>query len=237
VGRPIAPQRAGAGPAINKAYELTGTGLVVAGAGLFVVATAVLVFGTGRGMAGTAFLFDVLLLAAAGYGVWNYGIVATTGRRYNIRWMRKLRLPPRLAKHAPETSSDPWKEERLGRLTTLAEDFIYDLGRLLAGEKPPLDYVTDKVAAQLRAMAAPFLRTGDRMVPNFSDVQLTVQWPSDHQRAIGATAVFSDQSKRQTAGGETVTPPPKRVTIQLQTDAEASRIVNAQVSSTDGRLL
>lgn len=241
-GRPLGATAAVGSEAtgLQKAYELTTSGLVVSAVLLTVVLVGMIVLGVNNSFTGTALLADVVILAAVTYVVWNYGIVATMGKRRNIAWMRNLRLPPRLAAAKSETAvvgtPDAWKQERLDKVTTLAEEFIYDLGRLLAGHNPPLEYVLPPVAVQLRDMATPFLRTGDRMVPNFSDVRLTVQWPKDQRRAIAATAVFLDQSARQTARGQTVNPPPRRVTVELQTDADATRIVEARVASDDGRL-
>jgi hypothetical protein len=220
------PQAGGA-----EAYELTGAGLVLGILGVVVGSIGSIVLFTLRGSAGTGVMLAIAIVFGAGYAAWHYGVVAAYGKRNRIKWMTGLPLPPRLARARAQEARDPWKQQKLEKITALAEEFIYDLGRLLAGHDPELTYMTPKVAGQLRGMAAPFLATGDRMIANFGEVDLTVQWPGDQRSPIAATARFSDQSTRQTVRGENITPPRRTVVVELQVDAAADRIIDARVGS------
>jgi len=131
---------------------------------------------------------------------------------------------------------DDIREQRLDDIKALAERFTYDLGLLIAGHEVNFEeYVNPPVADRLRAGMEPFLATGDAMRPNFGEYgDLRVEGNLvNATRPIMAFVEFEDQSIRETANGELIPIPRRRMSLTLTIDPTCRGILDAVLKPMD----
>ena len=136
--------------------------------------------------------------------------------------MPSLPFPRRRSSSSPiNPSADDVREQRLEDIKKLAERFTYDLGLLIAGHPVELEaYVAPGPAQRLRASLEPFLASGDAMRPNFGEYgELRVEGDLlNLDDPIRAHVEFDDQSVRETAKGELIPIPRRRMLLTLIID-------------------
>ena len=118
-------------------------------------------------------------------------------------------------------AADDLREQRLEDIKKLAERFTYDLGLLIAGHPVELEtYVAPQPAQRLIASLEPFLASGDAMRPNFGEYgELRVEGDLlNLEDPVRAHIEFDDQSVRETAGGELIPIPRRRMLLTLIID-------------------
>ena len=120
-------------------------------------------------------------------------------------------------------SGDELRERRLGEIKQIAESFTYDLGLLIAGHEVDFErYLAPHAVARLRAAVEPFLASGDAMRPNFGEYgELRIEGNLlDSDAPVVAHIEFDDQSVRETADGDLLTMPKRRIHVMLVLDIE-----------------
>ena len=128
------------------------------------------------------------------------------------------------------------REDRLDGVKALAERFTYDLGLLIAGHEVNFEeYVNPPVAKRLRDTMEPFLATGDAMRPNFGDYgDLRIEGNLiSGTSPIMAYIEFEDQSVRETAEGELIPIPRRRMSLTLTIDPGCNGILDAVLKPAD----
>ena len=140
---------------------------------------------------------------------------------------RRFGAPP-----PPEESShlDDIREQRLDDIKALAERFTYDLGLLIAGHEVNFEeYVNPPVAQRFRDTMEPFLATGDAMRPNFGEYgDLRIEGNLVNASSpIMAYVEFEDNSIRETAEGELIPIPRRRMSLTLTIDPTCRGILDA----------
>ncbi len=124
-----------------------------------------------------------------------------------------------------------WSEsDRTARVNHLVEEFIYDLGRAVAGVDPAMTYA-DPAAAQAIADWVRPLRDGKvMMAPDFGGwVDVGIDWGDPPRRPVGARAVITDASKRIDDAGAAIPGPSRQVVVSVTFDAFLSTIRTASI--------
>lgn len=128
--------------------------------------------------------------------------------------------------------ADETRERRLSECRSTVEDFVFGLGRLMAGHEPHLQHcATDDLVFRLRAALEPFLRTGDALRPDFgSHGELRVDGDLlDAAAPLRAWVEFEDRSMRQS--GERVFPVPRRrIRVQLVLSVQPCQVTDISVA-------
>ncbi len=133
-------------------------------------------------------------------------------------------------------SADDLREQRLEDVRTVAERFIFDLGRLIAGHETDFhEYVVPSLAATLVSSVEPFLETGDAMRPNFGDYgEMRVEGNLlDPRVPISAQIEFTDQSVRESAGGDLIPTPRRRMVLTMTIDPQEGMITAVSLVAKD----
>ncbi len=121
-------------------------------------------------------------------------------------------------------------------LNELVENVIFDLGRLMAGESPDLQYCAPQVVQYFSSLMVASRQRKEWFTPQFGgtvDVSLSrnASRPND---PVVATVQMNDQSIRHLPNGESVAPPQRKVSLTLVIDEHTSTIVDARIASSVG---
>ena len=127
---------------------------------------------------------------------------------------------------------DETRERRLAECRTTVEDFVFGLGRLMAGHEPHLENCASQdLVFRLRAALEPFLRSGDALRPDFgSHGELRVDGDLlDAAVPLQAWVEFEDRSMRQS--GERLFPVPRRrIRVQLVLSVQPCQVTDISVA-------
>ena len=118
-------------------------------------------------------------------------------------------------------TDDDIREMKLDNIKAICEKFVYDLGLVIAGHTVRLEeYVNPTAATKLINSVEPFLASGDAMKPNFGEYgELRVEGNIlDNTQPIFAYIHFDDLSIRETASGELVPTPRRKMLLTLVLD-------------------
>ena len=129
-------------------------------------------------------------------------------------------------------NADEARERRLAECRSTVEDFVFGLGRLMAGHEPHLEHCASQdLVLRLRAALEPFLRSGDALRPDFgSHGELRVDGDLlDAAVPLRAWVEFEDRSMRQS--GERLLPVPRRrIRVQLVLSVQPCRVTDISVA-------
>jgi hypothetical protein len=126
---------------------------------------------------------------------------------------------------------DAERRQRVTKVLALAEQFVYDLGLVIAGEQVDLsDYLEREPADRLRDAVRPALDAGAVISPDFGEyAQVRIQGDLlDRSIPLWAIVEFDDRSTRldgisARAHGR------RRVQVQLLLDSDIGRVLDHRI--------
>lgn len=137
--------------------------------------------------------------------------------------------PPRRRSHE---EADEHRERRLAECRSTVEEFLFGLGRLMAGHEPHLEHcATQGVVLRIRATLEPFLRSGGALRPDFgSHGELRIDGDLlDAGTPLLAWIEFDDRSMLQ-AGDRMVPVPRRRIRMQLVLSVQPCQVTDISVA-------
>jgi hypothetical protein len=127
--------------------------------------------------------------------------------------------------------ADNARQERIARTLHLVEQFVYDLGLLIAGLEPDLTYVAPRCASLLRDTVRPALDSEVIVRPDFGQyAQVAIIGELLNPVAMVRTVVeFEDASTRVDGKGRTVSRARRRIRLRLLLDQELTTVVEHEI--------
>lgn len=138
---------------------------------------------------------------------------------------------------ARDAAADDIRERRLEEVRRTVEDFLYNVGLIVAGHEPDFTRCTSRTVDQrLRVALAPFLSGGGTLRPDFgSHAELRVEGDLlCLGTPVDAHLEFEDRSLRQSFGHRGVGMPRRRITMALRVSLQPCQIVEYTVRVSDG---
>jgi hypothetical protein len=129
------------------------------------------------------------------------------------------------------------REQRLDAVRNAVEQFIYDLGLLIAGHDVSDESPTPELTQQLQRALRPFLDAGDLMRPDFGafgDLRVEGELLEVSDPVL-ATLEFDDRCARETASGRLVAASGRRLRITLHLALDPVRVIDWAVSDVGDR--
>jgi hypothetical protein len=129
------------------------------------------------------------------------------------------------------------RERRLDAVRDAVEQFIYDLGLLIAGHDPPEGAGGSVLTHHLRHELQPFLGAGDVMRPDFGAFgDLRVEG-SLLEATVPVLAIleFDDRCARETAEGRVVPARGRRLRMTLHVELEPTRVTECAFADVTDR--
>lgn len=218
------------------APALTAIGLAIGLTGLVSAARQAML---GRG---AAFLVSVLVLT--GCVIWWLGLLGQVATLPGLGFLARIGQPIGLGDDARRADRRPDsggshenrppvempahrtdRRARAMRINQLVEDLVFDLGQIMAGDRPAFERVDRGLAARLIAQVTPRLAPGERLIPEFGgEVDVDITWPPSATSPVSVDVVINDRSILE-VGGRRVPLQPRRVRLVLAIDADAERIL------------
>ncbi len=137
--------------------------------------------------------------------------------------------PRRILLSRSQASADSRRAERVSKVLALVEQFVYDLGLIIAGQ--PVDitqYVEPALAARLHEAVKPALDRGVRTRPDFGEYAVVrIEGDVlDVDAQVHVVVEFDDRSARLDDHGLAAVHARRRVRLQLLLDGLVSRVVD-----------
>ena len=120
-------------------------------------------------------------------------------------------------------------EVRVSSLRRLLDDFIYDVGAVMAGLEPDLAYVAPGTADLLRDALRPFHDAGYRVDPDFGDTAQAHVTGLDGQGVVRADLTLSDRSVLVAADGRREASPRQSWRLTVLVDHPLERVIGFRV--------
>jgi hypothetical protein len=137
--------------------------------------------------------------------------------------------------HSPrDHAADELRELRLDAIRDVVDRFSYGLALLMAGQDDDFDdYTAPTLAMRLREVVAPFLDGGEAMRPDFGAFgELTIDGDLlAVDVPIDAVLAFEDRSFRETADGQLLASPRRRIQLRMRISLEPCRVLDCTVIS------
>ena len=121
---------------------------------------------------------------------------------------------------------------RVTQVLALVDRFVYDLGRLIAGETVDLaEYVDAACVERLRGAVQPALRAGTATRPDFGEyAQVRIEGDLlDVSHPVLTVVEFEDRSTRLDADGFAAVHLRRRVRLRLLLDNSLSRVIDHRI--------
>lgn len=128
--------------------------------------------------------------------------------------------------------ADEIRERRLAECRSTVEEFLFGLGRLMAGHEPHLEHcATQGLVFRIRAALEPFLRSGGAMRPDFgSHGELRVDGDLlDVNTPLQAWVEFDDRSLLQ-SGDRLLAVPRRRIRMRLVLSVQPCQVTDISVA-------
>ena len=128
--------------------------------------------------------------------------------------------------------ADEIRERRLTECRTTVEDFLFGLGRLMAGHEPHLEgCATRSLVYRIRAALEPFLGSGSALRPDFGGHgELRVDGDLlDASTPLRAWVEFDDRSMLQ-AGDRVLPVPRRRIRVQMVVSVQPCEVTDISVA-------
>lgn len=132
----------------------------------------------------------------------------------------------------PREEADQLRERRLAECRSTVEEFLFGLGRLMAGHEPHLERcATQGLVFRIRATLEPFLRSGGALRPDFgSHGELRVDGDLlDAGAPLHAWVEFDDRSMLQ-SGDRLLPVPRRRIRMQLVLSLQPCQVTDISVA-------
>lgn len=124
------------------------------------------------------------------------------------------------------------RERRLDEIRDVVDGFMFDLGRLIAGQDADFEQGVDPaLVARVRAAVGPFLMSGDAMRPDFGafgELRVTGDL-LDVDVPVRACLEFEDRCIRETADGQLIAGSRRRLRASLCISMEPCRVLECAV--------
>lgn len=138
----------------------------------------------------------------------------------------------RTVKRRPHEEADEIRERRLGECRTTVEEFLFGLGRLMAGHESHLEHcATRSLEYRIRAALEPFLGSGGALRPDFgAHGELRVDGDLlDAGTPLHAWVEFDDRSLLQ-SGDRLLPVPRRRIRVQMVVSVQPCRVTDISVA-------
>ena len=135
-------------------------------------------------------------------------------------------------KRRPHEEADEIRERRLAECCTTVEEFLFGLGRLMAGHEPHLEHcATGSLVYRIRAALEPFLGSGGALRPDFgTHGELRVDGDLlDAGTPLQAWVEFDDRSLLQT-GDRLLPVPRRRIRVQMVVSVQPCQVTDISVA-------
>lgn len=131
----------------------------------------------------------------------------------------------------PRGEADEIRERRLAECRSTVEEFLFELGRLMAGHEPHLEHcATRSVVFRIRAAVEPFLGSGSALRPDFgSHGELRVDGDLlDAGTPLQAWVEFDDRSMLQ-SGDRLLPVPRRRIRVEMLLSVQPCQVTDVAV--------
>jgi hypothetical protein len=139
---------------------------------------------------------------------------------------------PRPRRRRPREEADEIRERRLAECRTTVEDFLFELGRLMAGHEPHLEQCASRsLVYRLRTALEPFLGSGGAVRPDFgTHGELRVDGDLlDAGTPLQAWVEFDDRS--MLVSGDRLLPVPRRrIRMEMVLSVQPCRVTDIAVA-------
>ncbi len=139
------------------------------------------------------------------------------------------RVRPASLRLRATVDADARREQRVALVLPLVEQFVYDIGRLIAGHDVHLRaYVAEPAAARLRHALKPLQREEGSIRPEFGEyAQLRIEGDLLNTSApVRCLVEFEDRSVRLDSSGAAVRRSRRRIRLLLILDPTISTVVD-----------
>jgi hypothetical protein len=123
------------------------------------------------------------------------------------------------------------QDERVRRITALAQHLLSDLARHGYGERLDLDYLTPACAASVQRALRTVSREGWRLESDYGETVFGTAYLPETDGAVHVELVIDDRSLARGPDGHPVALPPTRWLLDLELDAECTRITNLRATA------
>jgi hypothetical protein len=139
--------------------------------------------------------------------------------------IRRRGSPDRLSDHA-------LREQRLDGIRDAVEQFLFDLGLLIAGHDALAEDGVHDLTTRLQRELQPFLDAGDAMRPDFGAFgDLRIEGELLHvAQPVVATLEFDDRCARETGAGRVIPPRGRRLRITMHVAIDPVRVIDCALA-------
>ena len=123
------------------------------------------------------------------------------------------------------------QDERVRRITALAQQLLSDLARHAYGERLDLDYVTPACAASVQRALSTTSRDGWRLESDYGETVFGTAYLPETDGAVQVELVVDDRSMARGPDGHPVALPSARWLLELELDAACTRITNLRTTA------
>ncbi|MHB8532795.1 MAG: hypothetical protein ACYDC2_08745 [Solirubrobacteraceae bacterium] len=127
------------------------------------------------------------------------------------------------------TAAAAEQDERVRRITDLAQRLLTDLARHGCGDPPDLPYLVPTCAAAVHAALAASGADGWSVEADYGEAVSGTAHLSDTGGAVAVAIVVDDRSVARDVGGAPVALPPARWRLELALDSRCTRITGLRV--------
>lgn len=123
------------------------------------------------------------------------------------------------------------QDERVRRITALAQHLLTDLARHGYGDRLDLEYLTPACAARVRRALDTVIREGWRLESDYGEAVFGTAHLPETDGAVHVELVVDDRSLAREPDGHSVMLPSARWLLELELDAECTRITNLRATA------
>jgi hypothetical protein len=123
------------------------------------------------------------------------------------------------------------QDERIRRITALAQHLLSDLARHGYGERLDLDYLTPGCRASVQRALSTVSREGWRLESDYGETVFGTAYLPEADGAVHVELVVDDRSLAREPDGHPVASPSARWLLELELDAECRRITNLSATA------
>ena len=143
-----------------------------------------------------------------------------------------------MAKNTKENREEIQKirDARIQKLKDLLLNFVNDLARLHAGNEVTFDYLDPSVASTIQKSALSFLKSGDRMQPDFGDfaqADIYNNFLDEENMPVEGMISFKDKSIRKQESGANFKTDPIFVELYFIVSSDLNKIINYRIEFTE----
>jgi hypothetical protein len=123
------------------------------------------------------------------------------------------------------------QDERVRRITALAQQLLSDLARHGYGERLDLDYLAPACAASVRRALSTVSREGWRLESDYGETVFGTAYLPETDGAVHVELIVDDRSLAREPDGHPVRLPSARWLVELELDVECTRITNLRATA------